>query len=75
MTPAEQKQLISQLLGRMKGEVYAHIDSGKIPSSWDGLELRWLIATKAQNNTVNMHDGLRHRKKDYENHVLIKSIV
>jgi hypothetical protein len=72
MTRKEQRQFIEELTDRMKVDILHRVH--KIPENWDGVELRWWIA-EIYGQGVISSAGLRGRKKDYNNDVLVNNLT
>ena len=43
MTTDEKKEFVKNLTESVARHIIQHIDTGKIPYEWDGIELRWLL--------------------------------
>jgi len=69
MTLAEKKQFIKQLTTSIQQEMIAH--AYKYPDHWDGIELRWLLAEKFQQATVQRS---KIRKADFNNTVCVENL-
>ncbi len=69
----QQKDLVARLITVTIEEINADFDSGKIPESWDGVELRWLIANKFA-SVVLKGIGSSYRKRKFNNHCLVEGV-
>ena len=66
----EQKiAFVKSMLKSIGAEILEDIEKGKVPETWDGIELRWLIQDRAQS-----HYGDLRRKKEYTNTVIVNSL-
>lgn len=68
MTPEDQKRIVHELCISVEGGIIASINSGAVPSDWDGIELRQLVAERFARCTFNMP---LKRKREYNNTVLV----
>ncbi len=67
-------KLAADLCNGMRERVTAHIAKGHVPESWDGHELRCLVADLATDNasTTEIRRSPRSaRSKDFKNHMLV----
>lgn len=75
MTKTDQMNFVSDLTRSISSSICAQIKEGKIPESWDGAELRELIALRAsQNVTRYFKDKRSRRAKDFWNHVIVENL-
>lgn len=74
LTRDEQKTLTQQITDELARYVITRIENEKIPASWDGHELRQLVADIAKDNAsyVFNRGADRKRKKDYKNTRMIE---
>lgn len=73
MEKEEQKIFVTSLMTALTKEITDHIDNGKIPEEWDGIELRWLIRDKAA-DVVGKRIGTLTRRRNYNNRVLVDNL-
>lgn len=73
MTRDFQKQLVTELMNRLRDEVVANIDQGKVPDAWDGIELRQYVADKASEAILVGTMGVR-RLRNYRNDVIVHNL-
>ena len=64
-----QKQFINDLCNRIKDELTNK--ANRFPESWDGVELRQLIAMRFADNVIEMS---KTRKKNFENTIIVQDI-
>ena len=64
-----QKQFINDLCNRIKDELTSK--ANRFPESWDGVELRQLIAMRFADNVIEMS---KTRKKNFENTIIVQDI-
>lgn len=64
-----QKQFINDLCNRIKDELTNK--ANRFPESWDGVELRQLIAMRFADNVIEMSET---RKKNFENTIIVQDI-
>lgn len=69
MTKDEQKQIVNSILNHTEEYIYGAINSGKIPESWDGIELREYISSQ-----ISWRGMDKKRKKEYDNTILINGL-
>lgn len=73
MKHEDQKKFVNDLISSIRDEIYAEIDTGKVPEAWDGIELRWLLKNKFA-AVVWKNIGSIRRKRDFNNHCLTVGI-
>lgn len=72
MNRDEQKEFVNDLTDNVRKEIIGNIENGKIPESWDGIELRTYIADRFRDAVmVKMNRG---RKREYNNTILINNL-
>jgi len=71
MERTEQRKFVRNLAVSIAEEIVSKIESGASPESWDGYELRQLLADKFARESFDMGRG---RKKEYNNTVLVNSL-
>ena len=71
MTPEDQKRIVHKLCTIVEGGIIAAIDAGKVPTNWDGFELRQLLAERFTRYTGFMP---LWRKREYNNTVLVNNL-
>lgn len=75
MTRDDQATLVHDLGRRIVGEIVARIDRGDVPATWDGHELRELLALKFTNERTRlMCDGRKRRAQDFRNEYLTRNL-
>lgn len=72
MDSKDQIQFVTDLTNAVRDKVIERIEKGKIPETWDGIELRWLLRDKFENQVSSSVD--RKRKREYNNTVLVENI-
>jgi hypothetical protein len=73
MNEDEQIRIVEEMGKRLVGEVVDLILAGKIPSSWDGIELHWLFTQHAHDAGIRiLQDTLRHTA--YCNEVIVRNL-
>jgi hypothetical protein len=73
MDAKEQKYFITELCNNIAVKLLNEIDDNKIPDTWDGCELRQLIADEANYMAHYLKDNKR-RYREYKNTVLINNL-
>lgn len=73
MDSKDQIQFVTDLTNAVRDKIIGRIESGKIPESWDGIELRWLLRDKFENEVLGDY-GNKKRKREYNNTVLVENI-
>ena len=71
MDKQEQIELVTSLANAIAQKIVADIQQGRVPTSWDGIELRQLLADRAYESTGHL-DG--KRKREYNNTVLVNNL-
>jgi hypothetical protein len=71
MDTQDKLEFVESIVSRVLAEIQADIQTGKIPESWDGIELRWLLAERMNGIT---YTGSKKRKADYNNTVIINNL-
>lgn len=71
MNKKEQKQFVKELCGGIAKTICEQIKKGRVPENWDGFELRYLIAEKAEHAKYKMGNS---RARDYRNTVMINGL-
>lgn len=70
MTPREQDTFIDELIDFVKAEVKKHT----YPDTWDGIELRWLIAANFSNVVFGGYtDKRKKRYQDFANECIVNN--
>ena len=64
MTRDEQKQFLRDLTRSILASLEADINAGHIPEEWDGIELRWWLANKAQEQAPHNLNPLASRRSE-----------
>jgi hypothetical protein len=68
-----QHALAKQLLDALAAEVLGHIEQGRMPDAWDGIELRQYIADKAA-QMLPFRPMDKGRARAYRNEILVRNI-
>lgn len=71
MLPEEQKRIVSELCDNLKAKVLQAIQDGKIPTSWNGFELRHVLRDMMADQCLTM-DPARARR--YKNTRLVNNL-
>jgi hypothetical protein len=71
LTRTEQQEFVRQLCMAMAKRIVTEIEDGRIPATWEGYELRWLIADRAQNNTF---EDTPKRRREYLNYCRVHNL-
>lgn len=74
MTKIEQKRFIKDLCGNIESDIRSKIAAGKIPTEWDGHELRQLVADKAKEAASRVMVDNKRRRDEYENTVIVNNL-
>lgn len=77
MTKSQQILFVRELSEGVMKEVIDQIDQGKIPSSWDGHELRCLLGYKhrlSAEMTVIHGEPRSRRTRAFKNEILVKNL-
>jgi len=70
MNAQQQKTLTEDITRRAAEFVTKQIESGKIPESWDGIELREYLA-----DTIRWNSPMdKRRKREYNNTVMVNGL-
>jgi hypothetical protein len=72
MNKREQIQFINDLIDDVKHKIFIQIVEDKLPENWDGIELRWLLASRFDASWV-MPEA-KKRKRDFRNYVLVNNL-
>lgn len=71
MLKSEKIQFVKTTSEYIVNRIIQDIESGKVPSNWEGLELRWLL----ENRFVSEYGHYeKKRKKEYINDVLVNGL-
>lgn len=73
MTRAEQMALVVQLTDSIKASIVTAIGAGKIPATWDGIELRQYLVDYTQENAL-VGRMTWARKREYKNTILVRGL-
>ncbi len=71
MDMEEQTTFVDEYCNSLRDKVKGYIAQGKLPETWNGLELRNLIADIANENKMHLEGK---RLKEYKNDRLINNI-
>ena len=77
MTKEEQIAFVRELADAVTVSIVTNIANGKVPETWDGHELRQLLADRfAQSAGISdsMKNKRRARRRDYENTVIVNNL-
>jgi hypothetical protein len=76
MTRAEQALFVANLTESVRDELLRKIGSGAIPETWDGHELRQLLADKfVYEVSALFREGKRSRRlREYRNTVIVNNL-
>jgi len=74
MNKPDQITFVKDLLDSMKTTLIKQIVEGRIPEEWDGIELRWLIADNAKENSARFHNSNKRRGRAYTNAVIVNNL-
>ena len=72
MTKRDQRRFVSDLHKSIQADIMCAIQTGLIPRSWDGIELREYIADKAQRSRAH-RVLVGQRARDYRHHITISA--
>jgi hypothetical protein len=70
MTAQQKKTFIRELVASVQREAESKIAA--MPKEWDGIELRWYLAEKFSESTMNT--GHSRRKREYDNEVIVRNL-
>ena len=73
MTTTEQAEFVNELAGNIAKSITDAIDAGKVPATWDGYELRQLLADRAADASWALKEN-RRRWREYKNTVLVNNL-
>lgn len=71
MLKQDKIRFIESLCDEVKAGLVADVLADKIPSGWDGAELRQYIADRFENRAIKME---RWRKRRYNNDVIVRGL-
>ncbi len=74
MTRDEQVWFVKHLSETVTAEVIKAIEGGMVPETWDGIELRWLLSDKFQEQRPIVGNQPRKRYNDYTNEVIVRNL-
>lgn len=75
MNSTEKKEFINSLTSRIAADLCKHVDAGRIPETWDGHELRVLLATCFNNEVSSLMRKTRSKRmKDCRNEILVNNL-
>jgi hypothetical protein len=72
MRKSQQVEFVQDFVDTIEERITGFIAKGKIPETWDGIELRQLILDEVKINVTMQMTG--KRKKDYKN-ILLTELV
>lgn len=71
----EQSALVHDLIDTIRAELLRDIAAGKVPESWDGIELRQLIADRfASQCGVHMLQRDKPRLRNYRRELIVRNL-
>lgn len=71
MSRAEQIQFVHDLSFSVVKDIVEKIKDEKVPATWNGIELRHLMAEKFNQSTTAMN---KRQKKDYDNAIIVNNL-
>ena len=71
MTPKEQVDFINGLSARVLNDMVEAIQAGRVPSRWDGIDLRLWLSERFENCVIG---ATPKRKAEYKNDVIINDL-
>jgi hypothetical protein len=77
MKPSEQRKFIRELSKNIADALCDYVTQGKIPDTWDGHELRALLAERHRQSasmSLVVRDHKSKRAKDFENTVIVNNL-
>jgi len=75
MTRTEQTQFLRDLTQAIAGDIAEKIRNNTVPASWDGIELRMLLAEKFGAEAQRCADIMgRKRMKEYRNDCIVRNL-
>lgn len=77
MDQPRQEEFVNELVENVRKDVVRQIMSGRIPSEWDGHELRQLLADRfaqAARMSDAMKDKRGKRRREYDNTVIVNNL-
>lgn len=73
MNKDEQIVFVKALTEDLAKQLIIKIENGRIPESWDGLELRWLIQEQVTWNNYSSKT-MKKRKREFKNTCLVNGL-
>jgi hypothetical protein len=74
MDKQQQIDFVKDLATNVANNVIRLIDADKIPENWNGVELRWMLADKFKDATMNTQRENKARYKAYKNDVIVNNL-
>lgn len=74
MTRRDQKRIVREMTDSIRRLMTEKIDAGKVPGSWDGIELRQWFSDISRECIVAYIAMIPGRLKDYRNDRLVRGI-
>lgn len=71
MTKNDQINFVKAITQSIQDKIVQQIEDNKIPESWNGIELRWLLAENFNRATSQYNKGL---KRKYNNTVIVNDL-
>lgn len=72
MTKEEQMAFVRELSNDVAEKICQKIENGKVPDSWDGIELRWLLAE--YHSFQFRGTSWSTRKREFNNTVIVNNL-
>jgi hypothetical protein len=72
MTQQEKIAFVRELVDDVSAAVVTHIESGRVPDGWDGIELRELLSDHFLGATRKMGNA---RREQYNNTVIVSDLI
>mgnify|MGYP001597201587 CR=1 FL=1 len=69
--PKDKITFIKELADQITLDIIKDIQNGKIPETWDGIELRWLFALRSDSNFGSLQ---KKRKREFKNTVIVNGL-
>lgn len=74
MQREQQIELVTAICNHIRNDLIHRIETGKVPETWDGHELREWLADTFQFERTNVMRTNRKRRKDFKNDCLTRAI-
>jgi hypothetical protein len=73
MNTEEQKNFVCELSAAIADDICKQVDAGKIPTEWDGIELRNLLKYR-HSSSARMYSGTPQRIRNANNVILVNDL-